>query len=350
MSEIRPLIAGNWKMNGLTEALGEARQLAKLLADMPCNARVALCPPHTLVSRMAMTLDGSSVEVGGQDCHAQVKGAFTGDVSAEMLADAGARLVIVAHSERRAGYGETVQVAATKVRAALRAGLEPIVCVGETLEEREAGRTLKVVGGQVEGSLPEQLRGRPFAVAYEPVWAIGTGHTPTLEQIEEVHRAIRGLLAQRFGEDGRKVPILYGGSVNPKNAAEILKVPDVGGALVGGASLRCADFLEIVRDQVMNSLPKAVLTGDFAVAYEPVWAIGTGLTPTLEQIEEVHRAVRAAMLERLGLGSAAAPILYGGSVNPKNAAEILKVPEVGGALVGGASLKAADFLGIIRAA
>jgi triosephosphate isomerase len=164
-----------------------------------------------------------------------------------MLADAGATLVIVAHSERRAAYGETDAVAAAKVRAALRAGLEPIVCVGETLEEREAGRTLKVVGAQVEGSLPEQLAGHSFAVAYEPVWAIGTGLTPTLELIEEVHRAIRGLLAGRFGADGRKVPILYGGSVNPKNAAEILKVPEVGGALVGGASLKCSDFFEIVK-------------------------------------------------------------------------------------------------------
>jgi triosephosphate isomerase (TIM) len=247
MSEIRPLIAGNWKMNGLAEALGEAAVLAARLAEEPAAARVALCPPHTLVAQMAWRLKGSVVEVGGQDCHAQVKGAFTGDVSAEMLADAGAKLVIVAHSERRAGYGETDQVAATKVRAALRAGLEPIVCVGETLEEREAGRTLKVVGGQVEGSLPEQLRGRAFAVAYEPVWAIGTGHTPTLEQIEEVHRAIRGWLVAAFGDEGARTPILYGGSVNPKNAAEILKVPEVGGALVGGASLKCADFLEIVR-------------------------------------------------------------------------------------------------------
>jgi triosephosphate isomerase len=247
MSEIRPLIAGNWKMNGLDEALGEARALAASLAETPAGARVALCPPHTLVSRMSMALDGSSVEVGGQDCHAQVKGAFTGDISAEMLADAGANLVIVAHSERRATYGETDEVAATKVRAALRAGLEPIVCVGETLEEREAGRTLQVVGGQVAGSLPDQLKGEAFSVAYEPVWAIGTGLTPTLEQIEEVHGAIRRLLVQRFGEDGTKAPILYGGSVNPKNAAEILKVKEVGGALVGGASLKAADFLEIVR-------------------------------------------------------------------------------------------------------
>jgi triosephosphate isomerase len=234
-------------MNGLSEALGEAHELAKRLAEAPARARVALCPPHTLVAQMNWRLKGTSVEVGGQDCHPQVKGAFTGDVSAEMLADAGATLVIVAHSERRATYGETDQVAATKVRAALRAGLEPIVCVGETLEERQAGRTLQVVGRQVEGSLPEQLAGHAFAVAYEPVWAIGTGLTPTLEQIEEVHRAIRGALRSRFGDEGARTPILYGGSVNPKNAAEILQVAEVGGALVGGASLKCADFLEIVR-------------------------------------------------------------------------------------------------------
>jgi triosephosphate isomerase (TIM) len=241
------MIAGNWKMNGLAAALDEARELATQLAADPAAPRVALCPPHTLVARMAQVLDGSAVEVGGQDCHAQVKGAFTGDVSAEMLADAGARLVIVAHSERRAAYGETDEVAAAKVRAVLRAGLEPIVCVGETLEEREAGDTLRVVGRQVAGSLPDQLAGQRFAVAYEPVWAIGTGLTPTLAQIEEVHVAIRGALAQRFGADGAEAPILYGGSVNPKNAAEILQVRDVGGALVGGASLKCADFLEIVR-------------------------------------------------------------------------------------------------------
>jgi triosephosphate isomerase len=247
MSEIRPLIAGNWKMNGLEEALAEAKSLSGRLTEAPAAARVALCPPHTLVSRMARALAGSSVEVGGQDCHAQVKGAFTGDVSAEMLADAGAKVVIVAHSERRSTYGETDEVAATKVRAALRAGLEPIVCVGETLEEREEGQTLSVVGAQVAGSLPDQLKGEAFSVAYEPVWAIGTGLTPTLEQIEEVHVAIRRALVRRFGEDGATVQILYGGSVNPKNAGEILKVSEVGGALVGGASLKCADFLEIVR-------------------------------------------------------------------------------------------------------
>ncbi|HEX8232707.1 MAG TPA: triose-phosphate isomerase [Caulobacteraceae bacterium] len=247
MAELRPLIAGNWKMHGTAEALGEARALAENLKADPTPPRVALCPPHTLVAQMAWALRGSQVEIGGQDCHVEAKGAFTGDVSAEMLADAGARLVILAHSERRATYGETDDIAAAKARAALRAGLEPIVCVGETLAERKSGQTLDVVGRQVRGSLPLELAGQAFAVAYEPVWAIGTGLTPTPAQIEEVHRAIRAILTEVFGAEGQGAPILYGGSVNPKNAAEILRVPEVGGALVGGASLRCADFEAIVR-------------------------------------------------------------------------------------------------------
>jgi triosephosphate isomerase len=247
MTQTRPLIAGNWKMNGLSAALAEASALAGSLAGEPARARVALCPPATLIAKMADLLAGSAIEVGAQDCHAEVKGAFTGDISAEMVADAGAKLVILAHSERRAGHGETDEQARRKVIAALRAGLEPIVCVGETLAEREAGRTLALVENQVQLSLPDELAGKAFAVAYEPVWAIGTGLTPTLEQIEEVHVAIRGLLASRFGDAGRAAPILYGGSVNPGNAAEILRVAEVGGALVGGASLKCDDFLRIIR-------------------------------------------------------------------------------------------------------
>ena len=243
----RRLIAGNWKMHGLTEALAEARGLRTALEQSPAAARVALCPPATLVAKMAEALEGSPVLVGGQDCHVEPKGAFTGDVSAEMLADAGARLVIVAHSERRAYYGETDETAAEKARAALRAGLEPIVCVGETLEEREGGKTLEVVERQMRGSVPPELAGKAFSVAYEPVWAIGTGLTPTLEQIEEVHLAIRRVLADRLGETGAQAPILYGGSVKPSNAEEILQAAEVGGALVGGASLKCEDFLAIVR-------------------------------------------------------------------------------------------------------
>ncbi len=246
MTTPRPLIAGNWKMNGLEVALDEARAVAAAVDAQPPAARVALCPPATLVHRMAQALAGTMVDVGGQDCRAEASGAFTGDVSAEMLADCGASLVILGHSERRAGYGETDALVAAKALAALRAGLEPIICVGETLAEREAGRTLQVVTGQVRGSLPAELAGKAFAVAYEPVWAIGTGLTPTLAQIEEVHVAIRAVLVEGFGAEGAATPILYGGSVKPSNAAEILAVKDVGGALVGGASLKAEDFLGII--------------------------------------------------------------------------------------------------------
>jgi len=241
------LIAGNWKMNGLAAELAEARAVAEALVADPAQCRVALCPPATLVAQMAWSLKGSPVEVGGQDCHADPAGAHTGDVSAEMLADAGARLVIVGHSERRADHGETDAIVRAKAEAALRAGLEPIICVGETLDERKAGRALDVVTGQVEESVPLGVIGHDFAVAYEPVWAIGTGLTPTLTEIAEVHAAIRRTLTRRLGAAGGVAPILYGGSVKPSNAAEILATAEVGGALVGGASLKAADFLQIVR-------------------------------------------------------------------------------------------------------
>ena len=241
------LIAGNWKMNGTGADLSEAQTLMQDLAQTPAATRVALCPPATLIARMAWFLREGALEVGGQDCRAEISGAYTGDISAEMLADAGAKLVILGHSERRAGYGETDALVAAKAEAALRAGLEPIICVGETLQEREAGRAVEVVRGQVMGSLPASLDGKVFAVAYEPVWAIGTGLTPTLEQIEEVHRAVRAAMIERLGLGVAAVPILYGGSVKPDNARDILAVPEVGGALVGGASLKAADFLEIIR-------------------------------------------------------------------------------------------------------
>jgi triosephosphate isomerase len=247
MATPRPLIAGNWKMYGLGPAIDEARQIAASLMAKPARARVAICAPATLVERLARAVDGSDVIVGGQDIHAEACGAYTGDISAEMLADAGGRMVILAHSERRSAYGETDAVAAAKARAALRAGLEPIVCVGETLAEREAGRALEVICSQAGGSLPAELAGRPFTVAYEPVWAIGTGLTPTLAQIEEAHVALREAMVRALGEAGRAAPILYGGSVKPSNAAEILQAREVGGALVGGASLKAQDFLAIVR-------------------------------------------------------------------------------------------------------
>jgi triosephosphate isomerase len=245
MTKPVPLIAGNWKMNGLESALGEARAVAAGLEGV--TARVAICPPATLVHRLSAAVAGTKVLVGGPDCHARAEGAFTGDVAAEMLADAGAGLVILGHSERRAGHGETDAVVADKVRAALRGGLEPIVCVGETLAQREAGQALDVVSAQTRGSLPAELEGQAFCVAYEPVWAIGTGLTPTTPQIEEVHVAIRAVLVERFGPAGTRAPILYGGSVKPANAEEILRAAEVGGALVGGASLKADDFLGIIR-------------------------------------------------------------------------------------------------------
>lgn len=244
MNAPTPLIAGNWKMNGTAGALAEAQAVA---AGAPASGvRVALCPPATLVERMSRALAGGAVVIGGQDCHAEASGAFTGDVSAEMLADAGARLVILGHSERRAVHGESDGDVAAKVEAALRGGLEPIICVGETLDEREAGRALEVVTRQVRGSLPPSLAGKAFTVAYEPVWAIGTGLTPSSDDIVEIHQAIRATLREMFGAGGDAPAILYGGSVKPGNAAEILGLPEVGGALVGGASLKAADFLAIV--------------------------------------------------------------------------------------------------------
>ncbi len=246
MTPPRSLIAGNWKMNGLEASLSEARALASWLDEHPVAARVALCPPATLIDRMAQALAGTTIEIGGQDCGAEASGPFTGDVSAEMLFDAGARLVILGHSERRGGHGERNADVAAKARAAVAAGLEPIVCVGETLEERRIGRAVGVVTAQVRASLPLPLKDHAFAVAYEPVWAIGSGLTPTLAEIETVHAAIRAMLVERFGDWGAAVPILYGGSVKAENAGEILHAREVNGALVGGASLTAAAFSGIL--------------------------------------------------------------------------------------------------------
>ena len=215
MKQSVKLIAGNWKMNGLADSLFEAQALSEALSQTPAACRVALCPPATLIQRMAASIADAAVEIGGQDCHAEASGAFTGSVSAAMLKDAGATLVILGHSERRAGFGETDADVAAKVEAALASGLEPIVCVGETLEQRQAGDAVAVVSAQIEGSLPASLNGKAFAVAYEPVWAIGTGLTPTLEQIEEVHAAVRAAMVAKLEEGGRTAPILYGGSVKP---------------------------------------------------------------------------------------------------------------------------------------
>jgi triosephosphate isomerase len=245
MTTPTPLIAGNWKMNGLASSIAEARAVAEGVGAT-C-VRVAICPPALLIPKMSEALAGSQVLVGGQDAHWDDAGAFTGDISAEMLADAGAKLVILGHSERRDAYRESDELVARKAQAALRHGLEPIVCVGETLQQREAGQALEVVTRQVRGSLPAELAGRAFSVAYEPVWAIGTGLTPKIPEIAEMHQAIRATLLELFGEAAGMVPILYGGSVKPGNAADILHAPEVGGALVGGASLKAEDFLAIVR-------------------------------------------------------------------------------------------------------
>jgi triosephosphate isomerase len=223
-------------MNGLEGSLIEARALASWLDTHPVGARVALCPPATLINRMAAALAGSGIEIGGQDCSPEPRGAFTGDISAEMLVDAGASLVILGHSERRQGHGERNAEVAAKVRAAIEAGLEPIICVGETLQERRIGRAAGVVTAQVRASLPLGLAGRAYCVAYEPVWAIGSGLTPSLAEIEAVHLAVREALMERFGVDGESAPILYGGSVKTENAGEILHARQVGGALIGGAS------------------------------------------------------------------------------------------------------------------
>ena len=242
----RPLIAGNWKMFGLEASLDEARAIAAAIAARPPAARVAICPPATLLHRLSDAMAGESVLVGGQDCHPKPSGAHTGDISAAMLADAGARLVILGHSERRAAYGESDALVSAKVEAALAAGLEPIVCCGETCEQRDAGQAEAVVTAMALGSLPASLAGQAFAVAYEPVWAIGTGRTPTVAEIADIHAALRAVLVERFGQHGATVPILYGGSVKPDNAREILATAEVGGALVGGASLKASDFLAII--------------------------------------------------------------------------------------------------------
>jgi triosephosphate isomerase len=242
----RPLIAGNWKMFGLEASLDEARAVAAAIAAKPPAARVAICPPATLLHRLSEAMAGEAVLVGGQDCHPQPSGPHTGDISAAMLADAGARLVILGHSERRAAHGESDALVSAKVEAALTAGLEPIVCFGETAEQRDAGQARAVVTGMARGSLPACLAGQDFAVAYEPVWAIGAGRTPTVADIADIHAALRAVLVERFGAQGATVPILYGGSVKPDNAREILATPEVGGALVGGASLKAGDFLAII--------------------------------------------------------------------------------------------------------
>jgi triosephosphate isomerase len=244
--QIRPLVAGNWKMNGTKASLAEAEAIKTGIGRASAGADVMICPPATLIAALAAAASGSPLLVGAQDCHAAASGAHTGDNSAEMLKDAGARAVIVGHSERRADHGETNAMVRAKAEAAHRAGLAAIVCVGETADERKSGKTLAVVTSQLAGSLPDAAKAADTIVAYEPVWAIGTGLTPTAADVAEVHAALRAALAERFGEEGRRMRILYGGSVKPSNARELMAVANVNGALVGGASLKAADFLGII--------------------------------------------------------------------------------------------------------
>jgi triosephosphate isomerase len=243
---IRPLIAGNWKMNGLKSSSVEFEAMLAGAPDVAAKADLLVCPPATLIAAFADKARGSrTLKVGAQDCHPKPSGAHTGDISAEMLADAGASAVIVGHSERRADHGETDVEVRQKAEAAWRAGLTAIVCVGETQHQRDAGQTLDICGGQLNLSLPDGARSDNLVVAYEPVWAIGTGLTPTVGDVEQIHRFIRELLMARFNGEGAAIRILYGGSVKPSNARELMAVANVNGALVGGASLKAADFLAI---------------------------------------------------------------------------------------------------------
>ena len=242
---IRPLVAGNWKMNGLNANLDQIRLIAAGVdATLSAKADILVCPPFTLIQAAAVLARGSAVQIGGQDCHPKASGAHTGDISAEMLKDCGALAIIVGHSERRTDHKESNSTVKAKADAVLLTGLQAIICIGETKSEREAGETLSVIGAQLDGSVPEVNPSR-ITIAYEPVWAIGTGLVPTLNDVAQAHAFIRKWLVDRFGREGEKVRILYGGSVKPSNSGELMAVANVNGALVGGASLIASDFLGI---------------------------------------------------------------------------------------------------------
>jgi triosephosphate isomerase len=246
---LRPLIAGNWKMNGLRASMAEFEAMLAGESKVVGKADLLVCPPATLIAAFAEKSRGSkNLAIGGQDCHPKASGAHTGDISAEMLADSGASAVIVGHSERRADHGESDGLVRQKAEAAWRAGLTAIVCIGETQQQRDSGQTLEICRGQLNGSVPDAARADNLVVAYEPVWAIGTGLTPTTEDIEQIHKFIRGVLVGRFNDKGAKIRILYGGSVKPSNARELMAVANVNGALIGGASLKAIDFLAIAGD------------------------------------------------------------------------------------------------------
>ncbi|MGJ8546738.1 MAG: triose-phosphate isomerase [Sulfitobacter sp.] len=241
----RKIAAGNWKMNGNAAALAELEALA---VDLPEGPDVVICPPAPLLYRAAEAAAGRGIAIGAQDCHREAQGAFTGDISAEMIADTGAQYVIVGHSERRDAHEESNSDVRAKARQAWAAGLTAIICIGEALEDREANNTLDIIAGQLSGSLPDDAAAANTVIAYEPIWAIGTGKVPSLEQIIEVHDFIRAKLIARCGADvGGAIPLLYGGSVKPDNAAVIFRAQNVDGALVGGASLKAADFAPIIK-------------------------------------------------------------------------------------------------------
>ena len=242
---MRPLIAGNWKMHGVAAQLGEIEAVAASIKATTASADVVICLPATLIARAVQTT-GGRIGIGGEDCSTEMAGAFTGDISAEMLKDAGASAVIVGHSERRQHHGETDAIVASKAKAARRAGLLAIICIGETGAQRQAGEALSACSDQIAGSVPEGMLSSGTTIGYEPLWAIGSGQMPTPEEITEVHAHIRQCLAARLGAEGKKVRILYGGSVKPANARAILALPEVGGVLVGGASLNAADFEAIL--------------------------------------------------------------------------------------------------------
>ena len=243
----RALVAGNWKMNGGVAMLKEPRLLAAMLKDVKLKCDVMVCPPAIIARRVKSVLKGSKIRMGGQDCHWNASGAHTGDISAEMLKEAGATAIIVGHSERRTNHGETDDIVAKKASAAHRAGLTAIICIGETLDERKGGKTLDVLTRQIKGSVPEGSTAANTVIAYEPVWAIGTGLTASTAEVAEAHAHIRADIGRIMGTEGAKTRILYGGSVKPSNAAELMGTANVNGALVGGASLKAADFLGIIK-------------------------------------------------------------------------------------------------------
>jgi triosephosphate isomerase (TIM) len=243
----RKLIAGNWKMNGLQADLQTVQAVAAGIDAAISSPEVLLCVPATLLTDAARTAGKSALKIGGQTCHSMEKGAFTGDISPAMLAETGATYVIVGHSERRTMHHETDEIVAAQAKSALKHGLTPIICVGETADQRASGETLSVIAAQLNGSLAGMEAVDSVVLAYEPLWAIGTGKVATPDQIAEVHDFIRSFLANRFGSPGNSVRILYGGSLNPGNAAEILPISNVDGGLIGGASLKAADFLAIYK-------------------------------------------------------------------------------------------------------